>query len=453
MSANIQYYEILGVDPSVDPSELRKTYFRALKAHPVDKEPDLHQKIRQAYEILSDPQKRKEYDLSRESMGELTELLSQGQKFYSDDDYHQALKAFKKAAALSPTINAQSWLAKCYVKTDQLEKALKIFDSIPVETIDTIDFFEDIGYTLLIHVIVDTKNDPKEMTSLHKKLIIRIKNAFDTCIELNPEAREGYVGHGRIEYYLEHFDLSENWYQKAIDCDDSHDFDDFDTFLLKLEVLLLQDKKADLVQNTRYMLSLVPDEDGYLTYAMSCVIDFAVKLYKRGNHDYALEVAHVLESYLPRLSENEEQVNLTKLIARNSLLLINGKKELDRLIGDNTVFSPFKRLGLWSYVSFLDMDDSEAEENNKIFGHAVDELNELLRLGHQANMYGYFQSFKLNCPNLWEMHKSVFLELMPKNSVISPSPVNTNDGCGCLVLFTLLPLTYVAFESIRYILN
>lgn len=63
------YYEILGVDPSADEHQMRTAYRKlALKWHP-DKNPDnkteaseRFQEISEAYEVLSDPEKRRDYD-------------------------------------------------------------------------------------------------------------------------------------------------------------------------------------------------------------------------------------------------------------------------------------------------------------------------------------------------------------------------------------------------------
>ena len=61
------YYEVLGVGRDASQEEIRKAYRKlARKYHPdVNKSPDAEEKfkeVKEAYEVLSDPQKKARYD-------------------------------------------------------------------------------------------------------------------------------------------------------------------------------------------------------------------------------------------------------------------------------------------------------------------------------------------------------------------------------------------------------
>lgn len=68
MAAKRDYYEILGVDRNATLEEIKKAYRRlALKYHP-DRNPskeaeERFKEISEAYAVLSDPEKRRQYDL------------------------------------------------------------------------------------------------------------------------------------------------------------------------------------------------------------------------------------------------------------------------------------------------------------------------------------------------------------------------------------------------------
>jgi curved DNA-binding protein CbpA len=65
------YYEVLGIEPSVSAEEIKRAYHRlAFQCHPDRnrKSEEAHEemeRINEAYVVLSDPIKRREYDLPR----------------------------------------------------------------------------------------------------------------------------------------------------------------------------------------------------------------------------------------------------------------------------------------------------------------------------------------------------------------------------------------------------
>jgi molecular chaperone DnaJ/curved DNA-binding protein len=69
------YYDILGVDEDADPSEIKKAYRKLARKHHPDRNPDDEQaeerfkKIQEAYSVLSDEEKRREYDQRRQFGG------------------------------------------------------------------------------------------------------------------------------------------------------------------------------------------------------------------------------------------------------------------------------------------------------------------------------------------------------------------------------------------------
>ena len=62
------YYDLLGIDPKTSPEEVRKAYRKLSMEHHPDHNPDNKEaedkfkEISEAYSVLSDPQKREEYD-------------------------------------------------------------------------------------------------------------------------------------------------------------------------------------------------------------------------------------------------------------------------------------------------------------------------------------------------------------------------------------------------------
>ena len=60
---NTKYYQILHVDKDASPKTIRKAYQKFFRYHPgKGPDPEIYKEIHNAYEVLSDPKKRKIYD-------------------------------------------------------------------------------------------------------------------------------------------------------------------------------------------------------------------------------------------------------------------------------------------------------------------------------------------------------------------------------------------------------
>lgn len=66
------YYKILGLEKSASPEEIKKAYRKLAQVHHPDKggSPEQFKKINEAYQVLSDPQKRTQYDRFGKDFGQ-----------------------------------------------------------------------------------------------------------------------------------------------------------------------------------------------------------------------------------------------------------------------------------------------------------------------------------------------------------------------------------------------
>jgi curved DNA-binding protein CbpA len=56
-------YQVMGLASTATEQEIRRAYFKLVREHPPERDPDQFKRIRAAYEILRDPTRRAEWDL------------------------------------------------------------------------------------------------------------------------------------------------------------------------------------------------------------------------------------------------------------------------------------------------------------------------------------------------------------------------------------------------------
>lgn len=69
-------YEILAVSKHSDDSEIKKAYLAKVRQHPPERDPELFQKIRQAYELIQSEEHRMSYSLFYSKMPDPVEIAT-----------------------------------------------------------------------------------------------------------------------------------------------------------------------------------------------------------------------------------------------------------------------------------------------------------------------------------------------------------------------------------------
>ena len=128
MTLSADHYDVLQVSRDASQADVKQAFFGLLKEHPPEQKPEEYQRLREAYDVLSNPVARREYDNMAAFGDEIEELREEAEALMGGDspDFESAVRPLKKAIVLGPEIGIlRNMLGHCYRQTDQLRRALR----------------------------------------------------------------------------------------------------------------------------------------------------------------------------------------------------------------------------------------------------------------------------------------------------------------------------------------
>ena len=126
------FYRVLGLDKSASVDEIKRAYRTLVRAHTPERAPEAFKRIREAYETLSDPAKRGQYDTRLDPR--LSQLLSDAAHAMKDQAYARAEQLYKQVLLESPDLGwVRNLLGMCFLHQNrpldaiaQLERVLQL---------------------------------------------------------------------------------------------------------------------------------------------------------------------------------------------------------------------------------------------------------------------------------------------------------------------------------------
>jgi len=131
MTDSQSHYDTLGVSTDASQEEIKNAFFELVREHPPEQDPDAYQRLREAYDVLSDPVSRREYDTMAQHGDEIESLQEEAEALLNQEppDPQAAIKKLKRATVLGPDISLlRSMLGQAYLMDEQPEEALTQFD-------------------------------------------------------------------------------------------------------------------------------------------------------------------------------------------------------------------------------------------------------------------------------------------------------------------------------------
>jgi tetratricopeptide (TPR) repeat protein len=116
------YYKILGTRSNIKQENIKKKYIEMVKQFPPETHPEEFERIREAYEVLRDPKKRREYDIMRKYGNKIEKLMERAEMYAEEEQWEQAQRLYQDAVNMMPeSIPARIGLAHATLFLGDLE--------------------------------------------------------------------------------------------------------------------------------------------------------------------------------------------------------------------------------------------------------------------------------------------------------------------------------------------
>lgn len=198
-------YELLGVPRDVTPEALREAYEARLR----ESAPELHRRLRHAYQTLAEPGSRQDYEAVADS-----EALKEARALIQAENYAEAV-AVLQAAPQTPGIALQ--LGLCYRILDQHERAIEVLDRLETPLAA---YHAGMARLLL------------------GRDLARAGELLESAARAEPANARPLIGLAQLSRAQRQPEQALEWVEKAVSADGRLDFEDFEALCLGLDIHL-----------------------------------------------------------------------------------------------------------------------------------------------------------------------------------------------------------------------
>ncbi len=394
MTNTDSHYDVLGVSEDASQEEIKTSFFDLVREHPPEQDPDAYQRLREAYDVLSDPVSRREYDTMARHGDEIESLQEEaGELLYQDQpDPKAAIKKLKRATVLGPDIGLlRNMLGEAYLMDEKAEKALEQFD----EAVDL--------------------NPDNDAHHLNRGYALRELERFDkakrTFRNVWKNEKGNYAparGLASVLAAQKQFNDAHEVLDEAIWADGKLDFEDFFCYYDKLQYYAFQGDKETLEEELE-TVSELPETLEDRRYAAFMLASVSDNLRQEGafliSHRF-LKAAHEIDDGSLELEESVQQ----------SKELRDLEEDIDSILESENIHPAIKQASAVMYNMYSGyIDQNEYEEK-------MDELGESIYEGldiepHHKELVHSAKKVRKKFDKIYDLNKEMYDEIID-----APSP-------------------------------
>ncbi len=268
------FYEVLGVEKAADERTIKKAYFALVRKYPPESHPEEFKKIREAYEVLSDGESRKQYDSMGEADqhgAEVSERVREAMEAMDQERYADAQAILTALLESRPDLHfVRDLLGISHLRNKDPVAALAIFESL-------------VG-----------SNPENAAYQLHKayahhalKQYPQAEAGYREAKRLDPDDVRPLVSLGDCYMDQRRWDDAVRALDEAINQDGAVDFRDFALFLRKLEIEIERRNPQQMAAVLNQLMTIIPEDPAARRVVANRLASFAAPLFAQKRVDEA----------------------------------------------------------------------------------------------------------------------------------------------------------------------
>lgn len=361
MDKKESFYKILGATANIGNAKIKEKYIQALKKHPPETGPEGIEKVKEDYETLKDPQKRKQYDPMRKYGANVDDLFEKASQASESGNIEKAEKLLERANTISPE--------NPYIVLGLMSIAIEQED---FEKMD--DLFKGI-----LEIVPESETGERATLYTIKAAMLAGADFYEAALETLEEARELLPQEQKTfapllaKMYLESKRFEEAWeaVNKSIPKIEDGEFEDIYLLILWSKMMFLSERWKDKSKVQSYFREFIKNitDEQEKDIAHDLLIEAFDEFNDHGNYreaEFYIDLITILDKNDPEINEKSNKV---KELARV-------QKDLDHLEDDDDIFPlVYIQAFEWFYEGIIPAEKIEMMVNS-LPSDILDELKE-----------------------------------------------------------------------------
>ncbi len=409
-------YNVLGVTREATAEEIKRAYYRAVRKHPPEKDPEGFQRIRHAFETLSNPVARSNYDAMGRYGDRIRDSFEQGGELINSGDYKKAALKFKQVLILAPQFeSARDLLAFCYFQLGDYEKSISQLETL-INREEPAAFYLH-NAARVRHQWAQEMITSEESASLKEhsaRLLDQAMSLYTKASIIEPINAEHFIGIAEIHLTRKEYDEALNQVERAIEADGKFDFQDFDALYFAC-IIYINKNDIDGVNRTVNRIAEFVEEDRELrAYVAWKFANLALDLAEAYGFNAAVELAKACQRLDP-----EENGYKTMVEHFQDIVLL--ESEYNRLQDDEEFLK---------YFFSLELQISTAPESKRtdLESRWTDLINNLKRMDPEK-LFQYADKIKNECPTFYRRHRELIDNVIDITHSLYPLIHEAQEAC------------------------